>query len=144
MYELSIVIPTCNRAALLERALDAIALTTRLSHEIIVINGASSDATAGVLQTAKAHLGDRLVVIEETHREGFVKAVNKGFRAARGHYLTWLNDDARPLAGALDSAVMQRSPPSRPRYRPRLRHCGDRSHSFGDNSRRQTSPDAAR
>jgi GT2 family glycosyltransferase len=46
-------------------------------------------------------------VIREPHREGFVKAANKGFRAARGRYLMWLNDDARPLPGSLDRAIEQ-------------------------------------
>ncbi len=46
-------------------------------------------------------------VIREPHREGFVRAANKGFRAARGRCVTWLNDDARPVAGALDRAMEQ-------------------------------------
>jgi GT2 family glycosyltransferase len=107
MYDLSIVLPTCNRASLLERAIAAIAANTRCDYEIIAVDGASSDSTAEVLDDAKQMLGDRLKIIREPHREGFVKAANKGFRAASGRYLTWLNDDARPVYGALDRAVEQ-------------------------------------
>jgi GT2 family glycosyltransferase len=107
MLDLSIVLPTCNRAALLEKALAAIESGTRCSHEVIVVDGASSDDTKEVLAHAAWTMGDRLRVIREDQREGFVKAANKGFRAAIGRYMTWLNDDARPLHGALDAAIQQ-------------------------------------
>lgn len=106
-YDLSIVLPTCDRAPLLERALAAITFTTGCRHEIVVVDGASTDDTPRVLERAKSSLGDRLKVIREEQREGFVKAANKGFRAATGRNLVWLNDDARPLPEALDRAVHQ-------------------------------------
>ncbi|HSW46566.1 MAG TPA: glycosyltransferase, partial [Phycisphaerae bacterium] len=33
------------------------------------------------------------------------KAYNKGFRAAAGNYVMWLNDDSYPLGGAVEAAV---------------------------------------
>jgi O-antigen biosynthesis protein len=105
MIELSIVLPTCNRAALLDQCLRSIEQGVRCEHEIIVVDGASTDATPDVLADAVKRLGDRLRVIRETKREGFVRATNKGFRAARGKNMTWLNDDARPASGALDAAI---------------------------------------
>lgn len=107
MFDLSIVIPTCNRAVSLSSCLDAVRSHTQCIYEIIVVDGASSDSTAEVLRAAQSSLGERLQVIREGEREGFVRATNKGFRAARGRYLTWLNDDARPLSGALDRALDQ-------------------------------------
>jgi GT2 family glycosyltransferase len=104
MLELSIVLPTCNRAALLERCLASLNLI-KVEHEIIVVDGASTDATRDVLRDASRELGDRLRIIREPRREGFVKAANKGFRAARGRCLTWLNDDARPLPGSFEAAI---------------------------------------
>ena len=41
----------------------------------------------------------------ETEREGATRAYNKGFRAAAGRYVMWLNDDSYPLAGAVEAAV---------------------------------------
>jgi GT2 family glycosyltransferase len=107
MPELSIVLPTCNRAAMLEKCLAAISTGVRCDHEIIVVDGASNDGTSDVLSQAYRKLGDCLRIIREPKREGFVKAANKGFRAARGKYMIWLNDDARPLPGALDNAIQQ-------------------------------------
>jgi GT2 family glycosyltransferase len=112
MYDLSIVIPTVNRAEQLKRGLLAIRDGVRCSHEVIVVDGASSDHTPAVLVEAGGWFGDRLTAIREERREGFVRATNKGFRAARGRNVTWLNDDAYPLPGAYDNAVAQldRSP----------------------------------
>jgi GT2 family glycosyltransferase len=107
MLDLSIVIPTYNRADLLERGLTAIREGTQCAHEIIIVDGASTDHTQHVLERTARLLGDRLKVIREDRREGFVKATNKGFRAATGRNLTWLNDDAFPLAGTYDAAVAQ-------------------------------------
>ena len=107
MIDLSIVLPTCNRAALLDAALASIDVGTRCAYELIVVDGASADDTSDVLARAQRMLGDRLRVIREEKREGFVRAANKGFRAATGRCLTWLNDDARPLPGSLDLAVQQ-------------------------------------
>src|SRR4051812_41107221 len=87
MLELSIILPTCNRAALLEKALVSIESTVRCSHEIIVVDGASNDHTADVLAHAARAMGERLCVIREERREGFVRATNKGFRVARGKYM---------------------------------------------------------
>src|SRR4051794_26695646 len=97
--DLSIVLPTCNRAPLLEKALAALEAGVRCSHEIIVVDGASNDATQDVLADASRSMGDRLRVIREDQREGFVKATNRGFRAATGRFMTWINDDARPMPG---------------------------------------------
>ena len=105
--ELSIVIPTCNRATPLEACLRTLRQTVHLPYEVIVVDGASYDETPAVLAEAADHFGGRLTVIAERHRGGFVRACNLGLRAARGTFLTWLNDDARPLPGALDRAVAQ-------------------------------------
>jgi len=107
MIDISVVVPTCNRAQSLAACLASIRNATQASCEVVVVDGASTDRTAIVVQRAREIMGDRLQVIREEQREGFVRAANKGFRAARGRYLIWLNDDARPLIGSLDRAVEQ-------------------------------------
>jgi GT2 family glycosyltransferase len=107
MIDLSIIIPTCNRAMHLERLLVSIWTGVGCDYEVIVVDGASDDETPDVLLDAKRSMRDSLRIIREDRREGFVRAANKGFRAARGRNFTWINDDARPLAGSLDAAVVQ-------------------------------------
>jgi GT2 family glycosyltransferase len=105
--DLSIVLPTCNRAALLRRSLLSITNHTRCRIEVIVVDGASSDDTPMVLAEARQWLGSSLRVIREDDRSGFVRAANRGFALASGRNLCWLDDDARPTPGALDLAMRQ-------------------------------------
>src|SRR5690606_16849223 len=107
MRDLSIILPTCNRGPLLEQALAAIQHGLSCDYEVIVVDGASFDRTQAVLIEAKEDMGDRLVIIREDQREGFVRAANRGFAAAGGRFVTWMNDDARPLTGAYDMAIEQ-------------------------------------
>lgn len=44
-----------------------------------------------------------------------IAAYNRGFRAARGRYVMWLNDDSYPLAGAVEAAVRMIERPDLPR-----------------------------
>lgn len=106
MLELSVIVPTCNRAPLLRQCVETIA-RTRCTHEIIVVDGASTDGTQDVIRNLQRHLGDRMIYVREEKRAGFVRAANKGFRIARGNVMCWINDDARPLPGALDCGVEQ-------------------------------------
>ena len=96
----SIVIPTCNRLSRLRRGLEQIRRNVSVSYEVIVVDGASTDGTRPFLDTQTD-----LRVILEPHREGAVKAFNKGFRSARGRYVMWLNDDAYPLVGSVEAAM---------------------------------------
>ena len=96
----SIVIPTFNRYGRLTRCIHNIRQNVRRPTELVVVDGGSTDGTRAWL----ADQGD-LRVILEPQREGAVKAFNKGFRAATGAYVMWLNDDAYPLSGAVEAAV---------------------------------------
>jgi O-antigen biosynthesis protein len=107
MKDLSIVVPTCQRAALLEQCIASIERGVRCDYELVVVDGGSTDATTSVLDRARQRLGSKLIVIREEKREGFTKAANKGFHAATGRFMTWLNDDARPLPGTMERAIEQ-------------------------------------
>ena len=47
----SVVISTHNRAAVLSRALDALLAQTGVAYEVIAVDNASTDGTAGVIQS---------------------------------------------------------------------------------------------
>src|SRR5882672_11002569 len=96
----SIVIPTCNRLKRLQCCVDNIRRNVECNKEVIVVNGASSDGTTTWLDKQSD-----IRSIHEPQREGAVRAFNKGFRAATGEYVMWLNDDAYPLSGAIEAAV---------------------------------------
>ncbi len=96
----SIVVPTFNRLEQLKRCIDEIRHNVASLNEVIVVDGDSTDGTRQWLATR-----DDLRIILEPRREGAVKAFNKGFRAATGHYVMWLNDDAYPLPGSVEAAI---------------------------------------
>ncbi|NOT02078.1 MAG: glycosyltransferase family 2 protein [Phycisphaerales bacterium] len=96
----SIVIPTYNRLDRLAHTLSRIRTNVTTPHEIIIVDGGSTDGTREFLADANG-----LRVILEPRREGAVRAFNRGFRAALGTYVMWLNDDAHPLPGGVEAAV---------------------------------------
>jgi len=91
--ELSIIIPTFNRATILAQCLQHLAAQTLAGErfEIIVVDDGSTDATAQVL--AAAQTGCTLVH-EQQANLGPAAARNRGLRRARGHWVLFLNDDA--------------------------------------------------
>jgi|CXWL01.1.fsa_nt_gi GT2 family glycosyltransferase len=96
----SIVVPTFNRFERLRVCIDNIRRGVTVPTEVIVVDGGSQDGTRDWL--GKQH---DLTVILEDRRAGAVAAFNKGFRAATGHYVMWLNDDAFPLPGSVEAAL---------------------------------------
>jgi len=96
----SVVVPTFNRFDRLRRCIANTRANVRIPFELIVVDGGSTDGTRDWL----AGQSD-LHVILEPQREGAVRAFNKGFRAATGEHVMWLNDDAYPLPGSVEAAL---------------------------------------
>lgn len=96
----SIVIATYHRRERLERCIAGIRNNVTLPREIIVVGGSRGDGTEEWLIAQPD-----ILFIHEPRRQGAVRAYNKGFRAARGRYVMWLNDDSYPLPGAVEAAV---------------------------------------
>lgn len=96
----SLVIATYNRLARLQRCIEGVRRNVSIDHETIVVGGAGTDGTAAWLEQQPD-----IRFIREARREGATRAYNRGFRAAVGRYVMWLNDDSYPLAGAVEAAV---------------------------------------
>ena len=96
----SIVIATYDRCERLKGCIGAIRRNVGVDHETIVVGGGAGDGTEEWLEAQ-----DDVRFIREMRREGATRAYNKGFRAAAGTYVMWLNDDARVLPGAIEAAV---------------------------------------
>ena len=89
--KISIIMPTRNRAHLLRQALDSCLNQTHTNIELIVVNDASSDATAEILKEYSSDT--RLLTITNSSNVGLPRALNIGFAASRGDLLTWTSDD---------------------------------------------------
>ncbi len=102
--ECSIIVPVYNNSALTRGCLDAVLSLPRESarHEIIVVDDASTDATAEVL----AHYRSTIRVVRHATNSGFAKSCNDGAAAANGEFLVFLNNDTVPRQGWLDRLVV--------------------------------------
>ena len=87
----SVIVPTLNGAHLLPDCLDSLMRQTYANLEVIVADGASTDATQPLLASAYP----RVRLLRLRRNAGFSGNVNAGFRAARGDVLCLLNNDAQ-------------------------------------------------
>jgi glycosyltransferase involved in cell wall biosynthesis len=98
---ISVVIPTCGRPALLQRALASVAAQRLPPIEILVVDDAA--ATAGAVDAAGLAAVARVVV--NTRAQGPSGARNTGAAAARGALLAFLDDDDEWLPDYLAHAA---------------------------------------
>jgi len=96
---LSIVVPALNEAAGITATLQALAPLRERGHELIVVDGGSSDGTAALA----APLADRVVAAET----GRAAQMNAGAALAQGDWLLFLHADTRLPADA--DAALQRA-----------------------------------
>lgn len=104
--KITIVTPSFNQGRYIEEALLSVKKQDYPNLEHIVIDGGSTDQTLDILK----RYGDRtdwrhLRWVSERDR-GQSDALNKGFRAATGEIIGWLNSDDRYRPGAF-AALMQ-------------------------------------
>ncbi len=106
---ISLITPTRNQAAFIERTIASVCAQDPPPFEWIVFDAMSTDATPDIL-ARYAHL-PWLRVIREPDR-GQSDAINKGLRLARGDYTGWLNSDDELLPDALlrVTAALQDNP----------------------------------
>lgn len=97
---LVILVATYNRIDLLKRTLDSIANGTRCSHEIIVIDGGSTD---GTIEYLKLH--PSITPMFQGKLLGTARAYNQVWRQIESKYTCWLSDDTEIVDGSLDLAV---------------------------------------
>ena len=101
MSLLSIIIVSFNARAELAQCLESLHQPAPVtSHEVIVVDNASSDGSAAA---ARQWAGVR--TIETGANLGFARATNIGIRESRGDLLLWLNSDTVVPAGAIDRLV---------------------------------------
>jgi glycosyltransferase involved in cell wall biosynthesis len=109
---ISVVLPTFNRAELLQKQLNALSKQTLDTNlfEIIVVNDGSSDATFEILNEWKAKHTNRVVL--HLKNGGPAKARNAGVAAAKGEIIAFTDDDcvvAKDWLNVIHSAFQKNS-----------------------------------
>jgi GT2 family glycosyltransferase len=89
MPQVSVIIPTYNRANLIGETLDSVLAQTYHNFEIIVVDDGSTDNTPAVISTGYKNL----VRYIRQENAGQAAARNAGIRAANGIYVAFLDDD---------------------------------------------------
>ena len=92
MTKVSIIIAAYNAAAYVGKALDSVLAQTEKSFEAIVVDDASTDATAEIVRSLAAK-DNRIRLIELTENRGNSFARNTAIAAARGEWLAILDAD---------------------------------------------------
>src|SRR5262245_16886500 len=85
----SVVIPTRNRASLLERTLRSVLAQRMGDLEVVVVDDGSTDDTTSVAGAADV----RVAVVRNQTPEGVSAARNRGIAAARGSWIAFCDDD---------------------------------------------------
>ncbi len=98
--DISVVIPTFNRAHLLSRAIESVLAQSRPATEIIIVDDGSTDDTRALI-TGKFS-GCRYLYQEN---KGVSVARNLGIRAARSEWIALLDSDDQWYSSKLESQV---------------------------------------
>ncbi len=104
---LSIIIPTYNRPHLLPRAVDSALAQTIEDVEVVVVDDASPEP-------ANLPEHPQLRIIRLPQNQGTAAARNAGAKAARGHYITYLDDDDQLLPHMAEISLAALTDPTVP------------------------------
>ena len=100
----SVVIPCRNASATITAQLDALAAQLPADAEVVVVDDASTDRTADVVQRwGLAHPDVTLNIVERAHRGGPNASRNVGIRASTGSTLLFCDGDDIVADGWLDA-----------------------------------------
>ena len=89
---ISVIIPAYNAERFLGKSLDSILAQTYRELEVIVVNDASTDGTAAVIDYY-ASRDRRVRAVHKTANEGVSYARNDGLDLATGEYVMFLDSD---------------------------------------------------
>jgi len=96
----TIVTPSFNQGPFIRATIESVLSQDYPNIEYVIMDGGSTDETTSVVK----EYASRLTFISEKDR-GQSHAINKGFRAAKGSIVSWLNSDDVFLPGAVRAAV---------------------------------------
>lgn len=98
----SVIIPTYNRANLIQRAVRSVLAQTYAKFELIVVDDCSLDNTVSLVSAVQ---DDRVKVIRHQANQGEGASRNTGMQVSRGKYAAFLDSDDEWLPSKLERQV---------------------------------------
>jgi len=107
--KVSVVIPTYNRADLIDKAIKSVLKQTYQHYEIIVIDDGSTDNTEKVVKDLHH---SQIHYIKHNDNRGVSAARNTGIKKSRGEYIAFLDSDDEWMPEKLDKQmkIFERAP----------------------------------
>ena len=90
--QISIVLPSYNRADYLKQAIEGCLAQTYTNFELIIVDDCSEDKSFEIAKSY-ADQDSRIQVIRNENNKKLPTTLNIGFQKAKGQYLTWTSDD---------------------------------------------------
>ena len=87
---ISVIVPTYNKASILNTTISELLQQTYNDIEIVVVNDASSDNSAAVIKNIKSN---KIKYIQHKRRLGVTMARLSGIKECRGEFIAFLDDD---------------------------------------------------
>ncbi len=102
MAEISVIIPSYNRAYLISRAVGSVLNQTFRDFELIVVDDCSTDNTVEVV---KSFNDKRIRYIRHEKNKGGSSARNTGIKLAKGEYIAFLDSDDEWLPEKIEQQI---------------------------------------
>ncbi len=99
MINVSVIIPTYNRAKVLGRAVESVLAQTYLHYELIIVDDGSTDETQALLESYSSYKNVKIV---RTKNKGVSAARNLGIQLASGDWVAFLDSDDEWLPQKLE------------------------------------------
>ena len=105
MIKLSVIIPTMNRANVLERALQSIVKQSlsNQAYEVIVVDNGSTDDTKAIVNNFDEHIENLVYIYDEN--PGLHVGRHRGLLAAKADILVYADDDIEALPTWLEGIL---------------------------------------
>ncbi len=99
---ISVIIPTYNRANLLGKSIQSVLNQTYKDFEVIIVDDGSTDNTQEVV---KSFEDARIKYISHKKNEGVAKALNSGIDNSKGNFISFLGSDDEFLPAKLEKEL---------------------------------------